>query len=543
MKGQDLRSRALLLFVVAIFACAGPKMGASPEPIAASACKGVGEVTKASAGIKGAPVLLLEEDHASRAGQIQHAIALVRLHDSQGLRDIALEGYLKERPAIDTGWVAAAAGTGDTDAADRRNRVAVQLLLDGEISSAEFIKLVYDDVSLHPADTKSEYEVELDDAALRAPALFLAKIAQRSMTAEQSDKAQSLNKGSEGLSAEERQRKNAEMVAYIISTNTWTQEKARLLRPDATDISAEVMLAQMEEIEARAKKLSIGFEPGESGAMERNLRFWRMRIAASETIARSAAEVADRKGIKMVAACVGAAHTEGIVSKLTAAKRPFAVVTPLALKDHKKDGDLTEEMLARKYKGLSVYSDAVAEVLAQAFPTGLKKPEPGLQNPFTQAKAQMYMRIDEITHALVGAGGGPPDKLVGGGPPWNFPENHFNDKWVYIDPRRIERIADGGPGSPMAVLLPITLNPNDPLRRKEIWVKARPGRADVPGRERRDVETMLEKMLLIALEEVSSETGPSKAVEDKSGRVQITLDTVAAVGTTREAAKGIALKL
>ena len=97
-----------------------------------------------SKGIKGVPILILEENHDSRAGQIQLAITLVRLYNQYGMKHIALEGYLKERPKIRAEWFARAAH-GDLTA---KVRAAVNLLQEGEISSAEFMKLVYDESML-----------------------------------------------------------------------------------------------------------------------------------------------------------------------------------------------------------------------------------------------------------------------------------------------------------------------------------------------------------------------------------------------------------
>src|SRR6266849_6589831 len=43
-----------------------------------------------------APVVLFEERHDLRAVQVQEALVMVRMHDQFGMRDIALEGYLKD---------------------------------------------------------------------------------------------------------------------------------------------------------------------------------------------------------------------------------------------------------------------------------------------------------------------------------------------------------------------------------------------------------------------------------------------------------------
>lgn len=65
----------------------------TPEcEMATAASQGVGEVTQSFASTAGVPVMVLEERHDSRVGQLQHAVTLVRLHDKYGLKDIVLEG-------------------------------------------------------------------------------------------------------------------------------------------------------------------------------------------------------------------------------------------------------------------------------------------------------------------------------------------------------------------------------------------------------------------------------------------------------------------
>lgn len=507
--------------------------GQDVEAIARATCEGVGIVGKASKGTKGAPVVVLEERHDSRVGQIQHAITLVRLHDRYGLKQIALEGYLKERPEIKTDWFASAA-KGDSVA---RARVAVRLLMEGEISSAEFMKLVYDDVSLHPIETISEYSVELGDDASRAPTLYLLKIAQQSLRQEHAPKLQQLQKDIENLEGEERQKKVKEMFDYILSADSWAQAKAKALQDqDALRaMSSEQHLAQVEEIENRANQLSIEFEPEEKKAMERYLEFWRGRIAASKTMVLSAGEIADQQDVSVVAMIVGAAHTEGMCNMLSAAGRPFAVVTPLSLKNYEEKGDLTWDMLERKYKRLSIYSEGfITETLLKAFPIyGQKKPEPVLPESWFQGKAELYL----LTERIVGGILGPPGPPGGGNPPYGFSDDDFRGRWTFVDAKRISIIPDTEDGKGRAVLFPAILNPDDTARRTEIWVKAGLGVALVPGQERESVESMLKK----ALQEVQSEREPSKKVEDNAGRVQITLNTVAAYAPTQQAAKKVTL--
>lgn len=162
-RGQSARWQGLMAAILAALCMGHVSGGVRDLPaMAENASKGVGVARKVTQGSRGAPIVLLEENHASRAGQIQHAVTLVRLYKYHGMRHIALEGYLKERKPIGADWFHAAAG-GDSAA---RTSVAVRLLQEGEISSAEFMKLTYRDVSF--TRSKQRVSTPLSWANMRA---------------------------------------------------------------------------------------------------------------------------------------------------------------------------------------------------------------------------------------------------------------------------------------------------------------------------------------------------------------------------------------
>ncbi len=509
------------------------------EAIAKEACQGVGVVEKTSPGTKGAPIIILEENHASRAGQIQHAITLVRLHERYGLRHIALEGYLKEEPEIKIGWFTnAAQGLSST----ARNRVVVRLLKEGEISCAEFMILVYDDIFLHPIETISEYEVEWDEEAGSAPILYLLGIAQQSLREQHIPKLMQFQKDIEELQLNTEANKEAieeklkEMFDYIWSADPWIQDKSKFLQDkDAIrSMSGEQYIALIEEIVNRAKILSVELEPEQKNAMERFLAFWRGRIKASKTMILSAEKIADQANVSVVAMVTGAAHTKGMCATLKDSKRPFSVVTPLSLKRGDEAGDLTLDMLERKYERLSIYSEGFTQTLFEAFPKPHKlkhkKPRTVLLEPWFQGKTELYLFTERIAGGVLG----PPNPPGGGKPPYGFSDDDFKGKWVFVNPKRISIIPDTKDGKGRAVLFPVILNYREA---EEIWVKAGLGVAMVSGQERESVESMLQK----AFEEIQKEKEPSKKVEDETGRVQITLNTVAAYARTQQAAKKFTL--
>ena len=282
--------------------------------------------------------------------------------------------------------------------------------------------------------------------------------------------------------------------------------------------------------------------------MEQNLAFWRGRSKGSDTMVGIARAVVDRQGVSVVAMIVGAAHTAKITAQLAAAKRPFAVITPLALKNQATQGDLTGAQFQRKGQRLSVYSKGATELLLKAFPSTQKKPEPVLSQTWSQGKAELYLLTSRIVHRilkpiLVAGGASPPQQPPGppgppappGTPPWGFSDDELRGRWVVIDPRQIKAQEDDEKQHRgHAVVFPVQLNPQDPARRTTIWVKAGLGVATLTApQEGQSAEAMLKQ----ALTEVQAEQTSRETVEDAEGRIQMDLDTLATVGDSEAAVR------
>jgi hypothetical protein len=134
-----------------------------------------------------------------------------------------------------------------------------------------------------------------------------------------------------------------------------------------------------------------------------------------------------------------------------------------------------------------------------------------------------------------GTGGAPPQPPSGAPPLWGFSDDDLHGKRASVDPRRIEVVL-AAPGSKRnAVLFPLVLNPDDPARRKELWVKAA---LTQEVDERKAVEDLLRDALQDILKEPS---GPRERAEDWRGRIQITEDVHAAISETRNGALSVAL--
>ena len=393
--------------------------------LAQAASIDVGSVDNAFKGNGNAPVIVLEEFHNSRASQIQHAITLLRLYDQKKIRSIGLEGYIKESPKIDGAWFTKK-WPGQTPA--QNARVAVRLLKEGEISEAEFMKLVYDDLELVPIETKSQYDVVLRKKALDA----MLELAQRIDPSRAKEIEKMLaDAGSKGQS-----------------------------------ISAEEHLAVAEDLERQRVSKGIELTSDSRADWQSWLDFWRGRAGGNQTMLNAMGDSAQQNSppAPMV---VGAAHTLGLGNLLVSGGRAFAVVTPLALKRNDKSGDI-DKAYDRKDHSQSVQSDGLLmKTILGAVPAAAKKPQPVIfPVPWLEAKARVYQFTDRIANSILG----PPSPPGGGKPPFGFGDGEFRSPLVQIDPRLIVYVPDDH--GRKTVVFPVVLNPNDKQKRTTLWVKA-----------------------------------------------------------------------
>ena len=504
--------------------------------IANSVCKEVGVVRNTFQGKKIAPVMVMEEAHNSRAVQIQHAIALVRLYSKFGLRDIALEGYLKDDTKIDTDWYNKAARK-DTRA---KIEVAVRLLEEGEISSAEFLKLAYEDVSLHPIEISKEYNVELGEKAQSAPLLCLLKIAQNSLTQNHLLEVQRLDSESKKLNGEKRNEKIGELLNYILSADPWVKQTADTMRSEDffTKVPLQNHVKIMEEIKRRTEVKSANLNPDEITELDKYIAFSRGRANADYTMVDATINVADHKGVGIVAMIIGCAHTKKICELLKKEKRSYAVITPMALINADKRGDLDYEMFGRKYKKQSVFTEGfLSNVLNQTFQASVnKKPRPVLDKSWLKARSELYLFTDRIVRAAFGGGGQdppvPPEKIIA-----DFGDDEFKGRYIFIHPKKIELVSADGINMKKddAVLIPVILTSEDRSRETKIWIKAMPTHNldEVIPADKQDHE-FVEFLLKKALTKVQSEKKSSRSIENKAGQIEITFDTLLCMGENKK---------
>ncbi|HSK73252.1 MAG TPA: hypothetical protein VK892_16250 [Pyrinomonadaceae bacterium] len=454
---------------------------------------GVGTVTQFSTDANGVPVIALDERHNSRVGQLQHAITLVRLYDKFGLKDIVLEGYLKESSKFNTDWFTKAVA-GKTPEA--RAKVAVQFLKHGDISAAEFMKLVYPDITLHAAEASETYHVE-------PPANFAV----------------------------------IDYLQAIVKVDpAWAVEKSKPYQSleSFQALSGDEKLGRAKEIKQYVEDNSISVSPKIRQSMQQYITFMEKRMASNITINDTVKMVSSSSSPKVIAINIGEDHTHNMCQLLKQANHPYAVVTPRYGSPNKEHGNLTDTMYDRKNKKLPVFSQGLSALILQEV-SGGKKPEPVLAEHWFEAEAEFHAYVTSLAEGVLGPPT-PPDEKA----PFGFSNDDFRGKWISIVLADAEYLPDQDDRR-RAILIPVKFNRSG----KVVWVGATLQR----GMESNQVtvEAILTQGLQdiqaekktpeSAEQDIKTEGKPPKPAKGKIGSIQMSSTTFAIVGNNKEAIK------
>lgn len=347
---------------------------------------GVGAVSETGAGSDAPRVCVLEERHASVAGQLETALMILRLHERHGLRHVALEGLTADQPFPATEWYRRLGGPEDEET---RHEVLVGLLRDGELSAAELIAVAFPDVTVHAADDPAAYAVGVTQTASKAPVTYLYKIALKSVRPEHAARLRRFS----------RQHRVAQMVEFVISLDGWARERHELMKRAPRRESVEQRLRELKEIEARAAVTGAEITAEDRGAMAEARDFFEAGHRRSEAMARAVRELAPVA--PLVALNLGTAHTEVVSRLLADAGITYGVVSPAALNGGAGPGDIGEESFERKGKALSV---AGAGGGLGSLLDGRKKPPPVMGRTWLKADAQLRFATALIARAQPGPG-------------------------------------------------------------------------------------------------------------------------------------------
>jgi hypothetical protein len=327
----------------------------------------VGQMVGSDEGVPPKTVLVFDETHISRAGQIEIAVMLLRLHDRHGLRNIALEGALESQGTLDADWFHSLPER-------TRQDVAIEVLKEGEISGAEFMALVFPDIGVHGIEKKAEYEVEPNPDLVGSAATYLVAIAELSMTQGQMETF-------ERLLDED---KVDEAVEYVVSIDPWTKERYEMLTSD-TNLSIEDLLAMYDEVEQKAGEVGADVEPYREG-FDDIRRFYETASKRSATMVDNTLALMEECPNTPMALSIGAGHTEKVMALLEDQGVSYAAVRQLSLIDVPAAGELSDEAYDRKLERLSVDGEGqLGRIL-----DGQRKPRTVLDRVEFRAKLDAY---------------------------------------------------------------------------------------------------------------------------------------------------------
>jgi hypothetical protein len=421
-------------------------------------------------------VVVFDEKHNSRAGQVEMAIMLNRLYHNAKLRHLALEGSVLEKPAPNLTWF-----TSLPDPSVRK-AVALQLLRQGEVSAAEFAAMVLPGFELHPI----EYQVDLSDAASRSYTTYLVAIALTTMTPDQNAQANALID----------QKKSEEAIRFIIGTNPWTKQRYELLKRETPIVTTNEMLKLGDELEAKAQE--VGADVAEYREdLQAAQTFYKTAIQRSNTMAANTADLASAGDCAPIAMDIGAAHTTEVTDFLNERNMSYATVSPFSLSSDSDNGSLSTEAYDRKLKNQSVDPAGSLGALLD----GRRKPRPSTEEKWFKAKAQVMNATAVIVQAA-GGGGQPPfvtkDQLGLGGP---------EQPYIDIDLSTIETVATKDKKR-LDVIFKVRLLEQN----REVWIRAGVV-ADGPVLPNNPDEETLEKALKETLNEVKKESPTDKPAQ------------------------------
>ena len=432
---------------------------------------GVGKVS--SHGGSGTPkILVFEELHTSIAGQFEIAVMLLRLRNQHGLREIALEGLTKDKSYPSVQWFRQMGGP---ENGELRNQIAVGLMRAGEISAVDLMAMVFPDTVVHAADDPVAYPAKLTEKANRAIGSYLYKIA-------------------------------------LKSPDNWVKQMSEELNKE-TRRSIEELQTLIQQIEQRAAAVGANLSEEDRRGMAETKAFFDAARTRTKTMVDTSVEIG--RSASLVAMNVGAAHTSEIVQMFQNSKATYGVLSPLALANGLKAGDLTVEAFERKGDLMSVAFNGKG---LGGLLDGRRKYPPAVDQKWLQAEAQLRY----ATAVIVRSGGG------GGKFPDSIPKDEINslpDVKVHADSIRKE------PNGDISFLASV-------LGQKG-WVDiyVRGGMPNGIAALEKHKGQALEKLLLENLDEIRKEPGERKEPTREPVTEMVTPDVAAAYAKTPAALK------
>lgn len=495
----------LLLIISALSGCVEPTPQPTPTPtppeenlvsvaaLANDISADVGKVSTSGSGIPGKKVIVFEESHDSRAGQIEIAIMLNRLHKN-GTKFIGLEGTLEKDGLLDASWFHRLPDT------KTKWEIAVQLLKEGEINSAEFIALCYPDVEVCGVEIAEECNVRLSDDAYVSVMFYLLAIAEESLSQDQIREANRLIEGE----------KYGAYIEFVINADQWTAERYKQLMEEDKMYSLEETISIYKEIQKKADRVGAEVDAESKAGLEELIVYDEARASASKTITTNTLALCEKSPDAPVAMTIGAAHTSKVFELLEDDYVAYAVITPMSLTDLDDKSNLTSNAYDRKMQCLSVDETGMLGAFLDNRPElidGQHKPPTVLDERFAQIKSEIYYITVRIARAAA----------AGGDLPFGLTKDKLSFQYVEVDPSSI-RVIDG------EVIFPMVVKDERGSVVTTIWGRTKQFREPI---EFEETEDGLEALLKEALEDVRKGEDKTERRGEELIRSEVARDTLA----------------
>lgn len=439
-------------------------------------------------------IIIFEENHISRVGQIEIALMLTRLYNHYHIRTIALEGAFAKKGALDNNWFY------NLSDGNVREEVALQLLREGEINGAEFIALAIPKVKVIGIEKEDEYTFEISSLDENSALVYLFAIAEK-LFPKDNDKIARANKLAEAMekaSDKDKPAKSKEYMDYVINANQWTKERYKNLMNKDKIISTEELLNSLKEIREKAEKVHADIGQYKDN-FNRLYEFYERASKRTETMIDNTLKLSGKEQGILIPMIIGAAHTAKAAEILKKNGISYAVIRPIALFKGKDSGDLTIDAFGRKRKKLSVDDKGLIGPLLD----GRWKPSPVVDQIWLRSKSELYYITTLIAHAATG----------GDMPPFKSLNNELSQlRYIKIDPNSL-RVLDG------EVIFKVTAQTNNPQKEETFWGRT----VMIPYNKKKSLEERLQEIL--------AETKTKEVIEKEKEKlkiVKVSRDTIAA---------------
>ena len=272
---------------------------------------------------------------------------LSRLHDKYGLKAIGLEGAFQSAKPLDAEYFHDAKLT-DTDA---RESVAVRMLSAGEVSSAEFMTMVFSDIKVFGLELASEYNQspgQGGDPSIR----YLLAIAEKTLPAEKAPEINALfARAAQEKSKVKRNEIVSETLEKVLTADTWVKIRYEKLKSSDIQVqSTEAEAAGLRELKAKAEQVGAQVPAESVTAMNETLRFYDTASERSDTMVNRVLNLPGTKRTLPIAMIIGAGHTDKVTRLLREKNVPFSLIRPASL-NPKGAGSLTLAQFEKKTGG------------------------------------------------------------------------------------------------------------------------------------------------------------------------------------------------